>query len=228
MERGSWSTAMTLYSQPESLIFDFDGVLADTEPLYWRSWVDVLLPHGIELTWQEYCRIGKGVKDEEMLLKIPQVISSPALRSHLVQQSGSRREMIRTWHSQEPLLSKGTANLLKSLSAFKLGLVTSSNRFDVEPLLTGMGVAACFNATVFGDELSQHKPHPAPYLLIREKLGVTTGLVFEDSDAGIESATAAGYEVVRVDAPKNLPRIVQGALERLALKVVEAQVSIPS
>src|SRR5271168_2810939 len=68
-----------MHSQPESLIFDFDGVLADTEPLYWKAWRELLLPHGIELSWEEYCRIGRGVKDDQMLLRIPKVASSPAL-----------------------------------------------------------------------------------------------------------------------------------------------------
>ena len=203
-----------MYSQPESLIFDFDGVLADTEPLYWRSWAELLLPHGIELSWEEYCRIGRGVKDEEMLPRIPQVASNPALLSSLRQQLASRKETIQSWCSQGPLMSEATASLLQSLSTFRLGLVTSSHWSDVEPVLIAAGVAACFQATVFGDDVSQHKPHPAPYLRIREKLGVPTGLVFEDSDAGMESATSAGYEVVRVDAPENLPTIVREALDR--------------
>ena len=202
-----------MYSQPESLIFDFDGVLADTEPLYWRSWAELLLPHEIELRWEEYCRIGRGVKDEEMLPRLQQVASNPALLSSLKQQLGSRKEKVQSWCSQGPLISEATANLLLSLSAFRLGLVTSSNRSDVEPVLIAAGVDVCFQAVVFGDEVSRHKPHPAPYLRIREKLGVPTGLVFEDSDAGVESATAAGYEVVRVDAPQNLPKIVRESLD---------------
>lgn len=201
-------------SQPESLIFDFDGVLADTEPLYWRAWAKLLLPHGIKLSWEEYCRIGRGVKDEEMLIRLPQVASSPALLSSLRQQLPNRKEMVQSWSSKGAPISKATTNLLHSLSAFPLGLVTSSNRAEVEPMLHASGVAACFQAMVFGDEVSQHKPHPAPYLRIREKLGVGTGLVFEDSDAGMESAAAAGYEVVLVDAPSNLVKIVRDTLDR--------------
>jgi HAD superfamily hydrolase (TIGR01509 family) len=203
-----------MYSQPESLIFDFDGVLADTEPLYWRAWEKLLAPHGVELCWEEYCRIGRGVKDDEMLMRLPQIASDAALLSRLKEQLAGRKETIQSWCSQEPLISAATVILLQSLSTFRLGLVTSSNRSEVEPVLNAAGVAACFQAMVFGDEVSLHKPHPAPYLLIREKLGVATGLVFEDTDVGMESATAAGFEVVRVDAPANLVNIVQQALTR--------------
>lgn len=202
-----------MHSQPDCLIFDFDGVLADTEPLYWRAWAELLLPHGIKLSWEEYCRIGRGVKDEEMLPRLSQVVSNPALLSRLRQQLASRKETIQSWSSQESLISEPTVKLLQSLSAFRLGLVTSSNRSEVEPVLRAAGVGECFQAMVFGDEMSQHKPHPAPYLRIREKLGVPTGLVFEDSDAGMESAAAAGYNAIRVDSPANLPGIVQKALD---------------
>lgn len=203
-----------MHLQPESLIFDFDGVLADTEPLYWRAWAELLRPHGIALSWEEYCRMGRGVKDEEMLPRIPEVASNPTLLVSLKEQLASRREMVQGWTSEETQISEATAQLLRSLATFRLGLVTSSHRADVEPMLCAAGIAECFQATVFGDEVTQHKPHPAPYLRIREKLGVLNGLVFEDSDAGMQSATAVGYEVVRVDAPENLPKIVRAALER--------------
>jgi beta-phosphoglucomutase len=165
-----------MYLQPESLIFDFDGVLADTEPLYWRAWVELLRPHGIVLSWEQYCRVGRGVKDEEMLPRIPQVVSNPALLARLKEKLVSRREMVQRWATEQTQISEATAQLLHSLSAFQLGLVTSSHRADVEPMLRAAGVAECFEATVFGDEVTQHKPHPAPYLQIREKLGVPEAL----------------------------------------------------
>jgi HAD superfamily hydrolase (TIGR01509 family) len=56
------------------------------------------------------------------------------------------------------------------------------------------------------------KPDPAPYLLVQERLAVSTGVVFEDSDAGVESATQAGFEVLRVPAPQALPEIVRRRL----------------
>ncbi len=204
-----------MHSRPDSLILDFDGVLADTEPLYWRAWAELLLPHGIKLTWEEYCRIGRGIRDEDMLPRLPQVASNPALLLSLSQQLASRKETIQTWSSQESPICEPTVKLLRSLSAFPLGLVTSSNRSEVEPVMRAAGVVECFQAMVFGNETSQHKPHPAPYLRIREKLGVPTGfgLVFEDSDAGMESAAAAGLKTIHVDSPANLSTIVQKALD---------------
>ena len=55
--------------------------------------------------------------------------------------------------------------------------------------------------------------HASTYLLIREKLGVSGGVVFEDSDAGVQSAAGAGFDVIRVEHPDELPTLVRKLLE---------------
>ena len=50
----------------ETLVFDYDGVIADTEPLHWKSWAVLLARYGIQLGWEEYCRIGQGVSDAKL------------------------------------------------------------------------------------------------------------------------------------------------------------------
>ena len=59
-----------LGNMPQALVFDYDGVLADTEPLHWRSWAALFRPYGVELTWEEYCRIGRGVSDIQMFASL--------------------------------------------------------------------------------------------------------------------------------------------------------------
>ncbi|MEO7653512.1 MAG: HAD hydrolase-like protein, partial [Bryobacteraceae bacterium] len=51
----------------DSILFDFDGVLADTEPVHWSCWAEVLRPEGIELDWDTYVRHGIGLADVDML-----------------------------------------------------------------------------------------------------------------------------------------------------------------
>ena len=103
--------------------------------------------------------------------------------------------------------------MLQSLEGRTLGLVTSSDRSDIEPLLQRAGIADCFNACVFGEEIASHKPDPAPYLLIRKKLGISGGIVFEDSEAGLLSARSAGFKTVRVSGPDELPELVRKILK---------------
>ena len=115
---------------PEALVFDFDGVLADTEPLYWKAWAVLLAPHGISLTWEDYCRFGRGIKDEQMIERLEQVASDRALQSRLKEQMRNRKEMIRAWCSEQSLIGAPTVQMLKTLNSFHLALVTSSDRAD--------------------------------------------------------------------------------------------------
>jgi beta-phosphoglucomutase len=195
-----------------ALIFDFDGVLANTEPLYWRAWESLLSPHSLTLTWEDYCRFGRGVKDEDMLKSLPLLSAQPHIVELLREQMDSRKEMVRSWCMQRSPISQSTARLLHSLGKFRLGLVTSSDRSEVEPLLRKAGIDKCFEASVFRSDVERHKPDPAPYLRIAELLRVRTGTVFEDSEAGIRSATEAGFHAVRVADPEDLARVLKALL----------------
>lgn len=111
-----------------------------------------------------------------------------------------------------PPIHKATIELMFSLRSYRPWLVTSSARSDVEPVLRAAGVLQCFEAVVFDEDVKRHKPAPDPYLFAASLLGVKTGLVFEDSDAGIASAQEAGFAVIPVADPEQLPSIVNRAI----------------
>ena len=197
----------------EALVFDFDGVIADTEPLYWRAWCEFLKPYDVAFAWDDYCRMGRGIRDEKMLDSLSELIPDPEVRAQIALQLPQRREMVRKWKFDQPPIADATIQLLRSLEGRNLGLVTSSDRADIEPLLRAAGIADCFDACVFGEEITSHKPDPAPYLLIREKLGISRGVAFEDSEAGLLSAAGAGFKTVRVASPDELPGLVRRLLD---------------
>jgi len=199
-------------TKPAALIFDFDGVVANTEPLYWKAWRAILARHGIDFAWVDYCRVGRGVEDERMLQAIPQLAANPVLMEKVRQERPLREAMVEGFCREEFPIGEATIELLHSLREYPLALVTSSLRTAVAPMLEAARIADCFTAVVFGGDTILRKPNPAPYLLIRERLAVPSGVVFEDSDAGAQSATQAGYEVLRVPAPQALPEIVRGRL----------------
>ena len=193
------------------LVFDYDGVLADTERLHWKSWAALLLPYDIQLTWEEYCSFGQGVDDAQMCLtlgnRVPQ-IGTP----ELFRRNSERRRMVRDWSLAEIPIPQETVRLLTTLAAHRIGLVTSSEQSDLEPVLRAAAIFDAFDAMVFGSEVAARKPAPDPYLLIARKLGVKTGIAFEDSVPGVESARAAGFEVVRVEQPRDLAQLVARSL----------------
>jgi HAD superfamily hydrolase (TIGR01509 family) len=203
---------LTKDSIGEALVFDFDGVIADTEPMYWRAWQELLKDYDVPFAWADYCRIGRGIRDEAILVSLATMVSDAEVMTRIRKRMPECAEKVRSWMLDQPPISDATVQLLKSLEGRALGLVTTSNRADVEALLRRKGIAGCFKACVFGEEVTRHKPDPAPYLLIREKLGVRGGIVFEDSEAGLLSAAKAGFKCIRVSTPGDLPKLVGDAL----------------
>jgi beta-phosphoglucomutase len=190
------------------LVFDYDGVLANTEPLHWDSWKKLLAPYRIELTWDQYCRHCRGVADSRMrevfIEMSPQAVGLPDLAPYLAARNLEVRE---SSLAQSPI-PRSTLEMLRRLGDWRLGLVTSAERGDVEPVLRSANIQGCFEAAVFRGDVTRYKPAPDPYLAIAACMSVATGLAFEDSDAGIASAIAAGFHAIRVDDPENLPGVV--------------------
>jgi beta-phosphoglucomutase len=203
-------TGVVQVSDSKVLISDFDGVLADTEPLHWKSWAQLFARHGCVLSWEEYSRAGRGIRDEEMLDSLQRL--DPLVRCALSRQIDERKEIVRRWYRIQLSITPSSVQVVKALTRFRLALVTGSERNEVEPLLRAAGIHECFDGCVYGDETRHSKPHPEPYLLIRWKLGVDKGLVIEDSEAVIQSATAAGFGVLRVNSPGDLPLLLMNLL----------------
>jgi beta-phosphoglucomutase len=197
----------------DTLVFDYDGVLADTEPLHWRSWAALLERYDIPLTWEEYCREWQGVSDSQMLEAFRERMAFPD-GSALLCQNDKRKRLVCQRSLAEIPIPQATIALLSTLGAYRIGLVTSSERRDVEPILRASGIYGQFDAMVFGEDVTAHKPAADPYLLIAQKLGVGTGIAFEDSQSGVESARAAGFKVVRVEQPKELAQLVARSLRQ--------------
>ena len=195
----------------EALVFDYDGVIADTEPLHWRSWAALLSQYGIQLGWEEYCTVGKGVSDEHIFEHFSKTIALPDA-AELSRRIRERKRMVREWSLDESPIPQETVALLNTLGAYRVGLVTSSDQTEVEPVLRAAEIYARFDAMVFGGEPDAPKPSPAPYLLIAQRLGVKTGIAFEDSEPGLESARTAGFKAVKIERPSELSEIVARSL----------------
>ena len=191
----------------EALVFDYDGVIADTEPLHWKSWAALLSPYGVQLGWDEYCRIGQGVSDAQIFEHFGSQMRL-AGADELSRLNRERKQMVREWSLTESPIPRETVAMLRALGDYRVGLVTSSEKTDVEPVLRAAEIYDRFDGMVVGGEPTAPKPSPAPYLLIAERMGVKTGIAFEDSEPGLASARAAGFTAVRIARPGDLAEIV--------------------
>jgi beta-phosphoglucomutase len=196
----------------DAILFDFDGVLADTEPIHWEAWKGLLAPVGIDLTLEKWVSHCIGVTDGAMLERLAQLADPPKVLDELWPLYPLKRRRFAELVKAQPPVEAATVDLLKSLAGYRLGVVTSSRRADIEPILQHAGILQLFDVAVYGDDVDRHKPDPMPYTLAVAKLGAQSALVVEDSATGVASATAAGLDVIRVGHAREVPEAVRRAL----------------
>jgi HAD superfamily hydrolase (TIGR01509 family) len=113
---------------------------------------------------------------------------------------------------KSPFLFETTRLIADLAPDYKLAVVSSSGRTEVEPPIIRAGIRDHFQAMVCGKEAGNLKPAPDPYLRAAELLGAKRPLVVEDSAAGEESGRAAGFEVLRVTSAATVPAELRRAL----------------
>jgi beta-phosphoglucomutase len=195
--------------RPDAVIFDFDGVLVDTEPLHCRAFLTVLKPLGIVFTWEEYQDLYMGLDDRGAFREAGRahgrVLDEEALEDLLSAKSGVFQEVIREGVRAYP----GAISLVESLYArgLPLAINTGALRSDIAPILTRLGISRCFPLAVTADDARRSKPDPESYRLaftrLRDahpKLVRSAGacLAIEDTPAGIRSAKRAGIRALAV------------------------------
>jgi beta-phosphoglucomutase len=197
----------------DAILFDFDGVLADTEPLHYACWKELLKPFGIHLEWDYYQKQCVGVADRLMVARLAETRNPPVSMDAIWPQYHRKQEIFRTrLEAMAPFLSS-TVNLIAGLSStYKLAVVSSSARTEVEPPLERAGIRSHFQTLVCGKEAPKLKPAPDPYLRAADLLGARNPLVVEDSDSGVASGIAAGFEVLRVSGADRVAEEVSAFL----------------
>jgi len=196
----------------DSILFDFDGVLADSEPVHFECWTAILGPLGIPLTWEAYCAECIGITDRAMLEVLARQKDPPHDVEDLWQYYPRKKALFREKAYANPPIPEATRALIRTLSNYRLGVVSSSGRAEVEPVLERAGIRGCFETLVTGEDVANRKPHPEPYLLAAERLGVRRPLVVEDSDPGVAAGRAAGFSVLHLKSPFDLPAALSEVL----------------
>lgn len=194
--------------QADAVIFDFDGVIVDTEPLHYRAFQRVLEPLGLGFSWQEYVDIYMGFDDRDTFLEAfrsrGKAIDPPGLHRLIDRKAVIFQDVIRDGVTAYP----GVVPLIKQLHEASVPLAISSGALhsDIDPILGILDLRECFEIIVAADDISKSKPDPECYRLAFEKLAAQASttisrartLAIEDTPAGISSAKAAGLQVVAV------------------------------
>ena len=176
-----------------AIIFDFNGTLSDDEPIMCEIFINLFAEHGKPLSAQEYFDQLAGLSDPEIVRTwlgedhpdIDDVIAERVNRYRAALGDGSSihehvREAVRYAAERVPL-----------------AICSGAARAEIEPVVEAAGLAECFRVIVASDDVVRGKPDPEGYLKTLRLLGdPKDALVFEDTEAGIASAKAAGLPVI--------------------------------
>lgn len=213
---------------PEAFVFDMDGVIIDSEPLWRRAMVKVFNSDGLPVSEVD-CAQTTGMRIDEVI-KIWN-------KKHRFTNNELRVEknieeelciLIRNEGRPMPGFMK-TIEMLKAQDK-KIGLATSSSRKLIECVLDTLQVRAYFQHTQSAEGLLYGKPHPEVFMRSAQALGVAPRgcVVIEDSINGIISAKAAGMRVIGVPEPhnRNNPRfaiadLILNSLEEFTPQTIE-------
>ena len=213
----------------EAIVFDMDGVLIDSEPVWERVRRKFVADHGGR--WAEDAQdrmMGMSTAEwsaymsEDFGLRLP-----PPQVAELVIAA-----MAAEYQAHLPLLP-GAVEAVRSLSArWPLAVASSAPKSLIEAVLDASALRPAFAAAVSSEEVSRGKPAPDVYLEATRRLGVppAASAAVEDSTNGLRSAAAAGLTVIAVPRPEYPPaedaikqaRVVLGSLTSLTPEVVAA------
>lgn len=185
----------------KGVVFDFDGVLADSEPLHLAACQEVFSSVGIKLTREEYYQRYLGYDDQTMFRVVAQdrgwALDEAKLAALIAEKARAFDEVI----ARTDVIFAGARECVERLAAdFPLGIASGALRHEIEMILKGARLDGHFRFIVAAGDTPNSKPAPDPYARAAElhALPPVECVAIEDSRWGIESAKIAGLKCVGI------------------------------
>ncbi|HEY8798776.1 MAG TPA: HAD family hydrolase [Candidatus Dormibacteraeota bacterium] len=181
-----------------AIVFDFDGLILDTEEPVYRSWLEVYEAHGETLPFERWVQIvGSTTTEFHPQRHLEERLGRPLSQEVVDGRIGRRTELIL---AQQVL--PGILQYIEGATAFglKLGVASSSTRDWVSGHLERLGILGRFDCLRCRDDVNRAKPAPDLYIAVLDCLGVSASEAFaiEDSPNGVIAAKQAGMLCVAI------------------------------
>ena len=190
-----------------AIVFDFDGVIADSERLHLRAYQEILAPEGIELSTADYFARYLGYDDVGVFKALGRdhdVQMDEQRVSELIARKGQRYESLA---AAGEMLFPGAADFIRAAAAaVPIAIASGALTHEIEEVLERAGLRPLFPVIVGADQTEHSKPHPDPYNAAFDRLRAHSSrdliaqrtVAIEDSRWGLVSARAAGLRCVAV------------------------------
>jgi len=178
-----------------ALMFDFNGTLSHDEPLLLAIYQGIFARHGRPLTEAEYFGQLAGLS-EEAIVGGWLGIEGPPLQALMAERIASYTAVA----DGSTVTETVRAAVREAAARVPVAIVSAAFRAEIVPVVEAAGLAPELTAIVAADDVEHVKPHPEAYLLALDRLGVAASeaVAFEDTEAGIASAKAAGLRCLAV------------------------------
>ncbi len=188
-----------------AVVFDFDGVIVDSEPVHFAALRDTLLEEGVAITREEYWGIYLAYDDRNAIRLALEHHGQPAPRERLDRLEERKVARFAELIPGVPVFEGARELVCAAAAEVPVGIASGARHEEIEAILAGVGLREAFTVIVGSQDAPRTKPDPAPYLeaarqLASHRPGLQPGdcVAFEDSVPGIVAALGAGMKVVGV------------------------------
>jgi beta-phosphoglucomutase len=182
----------------KAVLFDFDGVIADTDNHHIAAWQRTLSAMG----WQVVDEVAARAAEIDDRKFLAELFARHGLHSDKIDDWVRRKQALTvTMLRDSPRLYPGVADLIRKLhGSVRLAVVSGTWRENIQAVLDSSGLAGSFETIVGKEDVASVKPEPEAYLLAlrRLRLSARSTVAIEDSPSGLASARAAGVPVIAV------------------------------
>jgi beta-phosphoglucomutase family hydrolase len=182
----------------EAVLWDMDGVIADTAEYHYRAWQDVLGEKGVSFTKKDFMKLFGQRHDTIIRFALGDNLTPEEFDAITEKKQSTYRRLV----AENIIPLPGAIAMLKALKehGIKSAIASSAVPENIEVIIRGLGIESYFQAIAWGTEVKEGKPSPQIFLLAAKKLKVRPGncVVIEDAIAGVAAAKGAGMKCVAV------------------------------